>query len=108
MWCSASIPIRPLKTPIRRFCTIVGGVISPLLANIALDGMERLFGAETSAGTPIPPAKRKHPNTGISLIRYADDFVVTAPSREVLQTYVQPHIITFLTQGGLILSETKT
>jgi RNA-directed DNA polymerase len=85
-----------------------GGVISPLLANIALDGMERLFGAETSAGTPIPPAKRKHPNTGISLIRYADDFVVTAPSREVLETYVQPRITTFLTQRGLILSETKT
>ena len=85
-----------------------GGVISPLLANIALDGMERLFGAETPTGTPIPPAKRKRPNTGISLIRYADDFVVTAPSREVLETYVQPRITAFLTQRGLILSETKT
>jgi RNA-directed DNA polymerase len=85
-----------------------GGVISPLLANLALDGMERRFGAETSAGTPIPPAKRKHPHTGISLIRYADDFVVTAPSREVLETYVQPRITTVLTQRGLSLSETKT
>jgi len=27
-----------------------GGIISPLLANIALDGMERLFGAENSKG----------------------------------------------------------
>src|SRR5215212_3042625 len=85
-----------------------GGVISPLLANIALDGMERLFGAETPTGTPIPPAKRKRPNTGISLIRYADDFVLTAPSWEVLETYVQPRITAFLTQPGLILSDTKT
>ncbi len=50
-----------------------GGVISPLLANIALDGMERLFGSETAGGQHIPPAKRKGPNKGISVCRYADD-----------------------------------
>ncbi|MBP1464510.1 group II intron reverse transcriptase/maturase [Candidatus Chloroploca sp. M-50] len=85
-----------------------GGVISPLLANIALDGMERLFGAETPEGKLIPPAKRKHPNSGISLIRYADDFVVTAPTRAVLETYVQPRIVAFLSERGLTLSEAKT
>jgi RNA-directed DNA polymerase len=85
-----------------------GGVISPLLANIALDGMERLFGAETPEGSHIPPARRKHPNAGISLIRYADDFVVTAPTREVLETYAQPRIAAFLTERGLTLSEAKT
>jgi RNA-directed DNA polymerase len=85
-----------------------GGVISPLLANIALDGMERLYGAETQQGKPIPPAKRKQRNIGISLIRYADDFVVTAPTREVLETYVQPTIAAFLTERGLTLSEAKT
>jgi len=36
-----------------------GGVISPLLANIALDGMERLFGCKTPNGRPIPPSQRK-------------------------------------------------
>ena len=36
MSCSGSIPIRHLRTQIRRFCTIVGGVLSPLLANIYL------------------------------------------------------------------------
>jgi RNA-directed DNA polymerase len=85
-----------------------GGVISPLLANIALDGMERLFGSETPEGSPLPPARRKHPNTGISLIRYADDFVVTAPTREVLEAYVQPRITAFLAERGLTLSEAKT
>jgi hypothetical protein len=38
----------------------------------------------------------------------SDWYVVTAPSREVLETYVQPRITTFLAQRGLTLSETKT
>ena len=68
-----------------------GGIISPLLANIALDGMERLFGAErrTAARSPPPAAGS---NRGINLVRYADDFVVTVPSREVLEGYVIPRL----------------
>jgi RNA-directed DNA polymerase len=85
-----------------------GGVISPLLANIALDGMERLFGSETPAGQYVPPSRRKGENRGISLIRYADDFVVTAPSREVLVEYVVPRLTEFLAERGLTLSEAKT
>lgn len=84
-----------------------GGVISPLLANIALNGMERLFGAERN-GRPLPPAKRLGQNKGINLIRYADDFVVTAPSKEVLESYVLPTLGTFLKERGLELSEAKT
>jgi RNA-directed DNA polymerase len=85
-----------------------GGVISPLLANIALDGMERLFGCETPDGRPIPPAKRKGKSKGISLIRYADDFVVVAPTREALETYVIPRLKQFLAERGLALNEAKT
>ncbi len=50
-----------------------GGVISPLLANIALDGLQRLFEAQTPQGKPLAPAKKKGGNKGISLTRYADD-----------------------------------
>jgi RNA-directed DNA polymerase len=85
-----------------------GGVISPLLANVALDGLERLFGAERPDGRSISPGHRKSPNTGISLTRYADDFVVSAPSREVLEQYVRPRVEGFLRQRGLALSEAKT
>lgn len=85
-----------------------GGIISPLLANIALDGMERLFGAETPDGTPIQPTKRKQPNKGINLIRYADDYVVTALTREVLESYVIPKLTEFLQARGLTMSEAKT
>ena len=85
-----------------------GGVISPLLANVALDGMERLFDAEYADGRPKAPALHKGPNRGIAVIRYADDFVITAPTREVLETYARPRIEGFLKKRGLELSEAKT
>jgi RNA-directed DNA polymerase len=81
---------------------------SPLLANIALDAMERLFGCEDTNGNPLSPSWRKGRNRGISLIRYADDLVVTAPSREVLEQYVIPKLKAFLLDRGLQLSEAKT
>ena len=85
-----------------------GGVISPLLANVALDGMERLFDAEYADGRPKAPALRKGPNKGIAVIRYADDFVTTAPTREVLETYARPRREKFLQERGLAFSEAKT
>ena len=85
-----------------------GGVLSPLLANVALDGMERLFDAEYADGRPKAPAKSRGINKGIAVIRYADDFVTTAPDREVLETYARPRIEGFLKERGLVLSEAKT
>ena len=52
--------------------------------------MERLFGAERSDGRRIAPSLRKGSDRGINLIRYADDFVVIAPSKEVLENEVVP------------------
>lgn len=77
-----------------------GGPLSPLLANIALDGFERLFAAETSDGKPVKPSSRRGLNHKVSLIRYADDEVVTAPTREVLEQYVIPKVNGFLAERG--------
>jgi RNA-directed DNA polymerase len=85
-----------------------GGVASPLLANVVLDGLERLFGAETSDGQPINPSSRSGLHRKISLIRYADDLVTTAPTREVLEHYALPKIKAFLGQRGLQINEAKT
>lgn len=85
-----------------------GGIISPLLANIALDGLERLFEAEYSNGRPKPPSKKRGMNRGVHLIRYADDFVVFGPTREVAEQYLIPTIERFLAGRGLELSEAKT
>lgn len=85
-----------------------GGVISPLLANIALDGMERLFGCENQQGQAVLPSRRKGKDKGLQVVRYADDFVVSAPSKEVLQDYVIPKLQAFLKTQGLELNRAKT
>jgi RNA-directed DNA polymerase len=72
-----------------------GGVISPTLANIALNGLERVIKA--AAG------KRDK----VNIIRYADDFIVTGISCEVL-VRMKLVIESFLAERGLKLSEKKT
>jgi len=85
-----------------------GGTLSPLLANIALNGLERLFGAETDTGQYLSPSARQELNKGITLIRYADDFVVIAPTHEIIEEYVLPQLQEFLARWGLTLNTTKT
>lgn len=106
-WLKAGVMEGGRSTPTEAG-TPQGGVLSPLLANIALDGMERLFDGEASNGHPQRPSWKKGVNKGISLIRYADDIVAIAPSREVLEQHVRPRLETFLAHRGLHLSEGKT
>lgn len=79
-----------------------GGIISPVLANLALDGMEKLLAENFSAHILSAPANK------VNLIRYADDFVITGRSRELLETEVKPLIEQFLAERGLVLSQEKT
>jgi len=77
-----------------------GGVISPLLANIALDGMEEILKQH------FPEKKHKNFPTPI-LIRYADDFVIMHKEREVVEK-CQEIICKWLTEMGLELKPSKT
>ncbi|ABG49726.1 RNA-directed DNA polymerase [Trichodesmium erythraeum IMS101] len=80
-----------------------GGVISPLLANIALHGMEKCL--EDYAET-LPGTKRDN-QRALSLIRYADDFVILHKDIKVLlqaKTVIQE----WLNQVGLELKPEKT
>jgi RNA-directed DNA polymerase len=85
-----------------------GGIISPLLMNVALDGMERLFGCEDHDGNPVKAVTKKGMNRSVVLIRYADDFLVTAPSKEILEQHVLPKTEAFLAERGLTLNQEKT
>jgi RNA-directed DNA polymerase len=78
-----------------------GGIISPMLANMTLDGMERVLRQRFA---PSHPQCRKNK---VNLIRYADDFVVTGASKELLEE-ARSLIVDFLRQRGLTLSEEKT
>ncbi len=80
-----------------------GGIISPTLANLALDGLEKAleakFGAKDSK-------KGKRPQ--VNLVRYADDFVITGRSQELLANEVKPLVERFLAHRGLVLAPEKT
>ncbi len=56
-----------------------GGIISPVIANMALDGLEAAVYA--SVGT----SKLARSNAQLNVVRYADDFVVTGVSKDVLE-----------------------
>ncbi len=79
-----------------------GGIISPVLANLALDGLE----AELAKA--FPPHRRPDRNPKVHLVRYADDFVITGSTRELLETQVRPLVEAFLAERGLRLSPQKT
>jgi len=78
-----------------------GGIISPVLANMALDGLQKEL--ETLFTTVRQARAAK-----VNLVRYADDFIITGSSRELLENEVQPLVERFLATRGLVLSESKT
>lgn len=73
-----------------------GGIISPTILVLALSGLEEALKKATSAGDKV------------NMISYADDFVVTGVSKELLEQKVKPIVVTFLKERGLELSEQKT
>ena len=81
-----------------------GGIISPTLANWTLDGLERGLKAHIRALL----GSVKGPKAKVNIVRYADDFVVTGDSKELLETLAKPWIEQFLRERGLELSEAKT
>ncbi len=76
-----------------------GGIISPTLMNLTLDGLEKEIRQK------FPKWKPGHK---VNFIRYADDFVITAASREIIENQIRPIVLGFLEKRGLSLSEEKT
>jgi len=85
-----------------------GGIISPILANMTLDGIESI----------LIDKYHRHPKSGkinsdiaakykVNFVRYADDFIVTAKSKEIAEE-IKNLIENFLTDKGLELSNEKT
>jgi RNA-directed DNA polymerase len=74
-----------------------GGIISPVIATMALNGLE--------AAVKTTVARR---GACINVIRYADDFIITGATPEILMKEVKPVVKAFLGARGLYLSEEKT
>jgi len=81
-----------------------GGIISPTLANMTLDGLQTLlakkFRSRGISKNIIPPK--------VNFVRYADDFIITGISKEILEHEIMPLVKEFLSVRGLTLSEEKT
>ena len=73
-----------------------GGVISPTLMNMTLDGLEQAV---------LQAVPRRH---RVNVVRYADDLIVTGKSRRLLEKTVRPALDAFLGERGLQLSDEKT
>ena len=80
-----------------------GGIISPVLANMALDGLETVL--ESHFGKKNTKASYK---TKVNYVRYADDFIITGISQELLEDEVKPLVEAFMAERGLTLSQEKT
>lgn len=90
-----------------------GGLISPLLANIALDGLEEILSVQKGHiiySKIMSSGKRKPSKREVQkykFTRYADDFVVTSPKKEWLEE-VLPIIEEWLAKRGLELNKEKS
>jgi RNA-directed DNA polymerase len=79
-----------------------GAICSPVLANLALDGLEAKLRER------YPKATARSRRAKVNLARFADDFVITGSSKELLEIEVRPLVEQFLHERGLVLSPEKT
>ncbi len=82
-----------------------GGIASPVLANLALDGLQQQL--EDAFGRP-KQINGKRLNVKVNYIRYADDWLITGHTQEFLENEVKPMVAAFLQERGLKLSPEKT
>ena len=83
-----------------------GGIISPTLANMTLDSLQNLL--ETHFPWERVSGKSGWYCPKVRLVRYADDFIITGDTKEILEHSVKPLVADFLAERGLTLSEEKT
>ena len=73
-----------------------GGIISPKLATIALNGLEKAVKSVSKISDKV------------NVVIYADDFIITANSKELLENKIKPIVESFLKERNLELSYEKT
>jgi RNA-directed DNA polymerase len=100
-WLKAGFMEKHILNPTEQG-TPQGGIISPVLANLTLDGLEQAL------NDSIRPTTRRGRQAKVHLIRSADDFIITASSKELLADEIQPLVARFLQERGLELSLEKT
>lgn len=114
-WLKAGVMDAYANTPKQVLATTLGtpqgGVISPLLANIALHGLEEHLKNYVAS---IPEKPHEGANRGtiakkkaLGIVRYADDFVIVHRNKEILLKCIQ-ECKKWLAQMGLEINEEKS
>ena len=94
-WLKAGYVENGITYPTRKG-TPQGGIISPTLSNMTLDGLEE------AVYCAVPRRSR------VNFVRYADDFIITGKSKRLLENQIKPAVEGFLVERGLTLSQEKT
>ncbi|WP_019849841.1 group II intron reverse transcriptase/maturase [Desulfitobacterium sp. PCE1] len=84
-----------------------GGAISSLYANMTLDGLEQLIQDKYHRNSKGNIENHYRAKTKVNLVRYADDFIITANTKEIAEE-LKEMVSQFLKVRGLTLSEEKT
>ncbi|MHB1455154.1 MAG: group II intron reverse transcriptase/maturase [Saccharofermentanales bacterium] len=84
-----------------------GGAISSLYANMTLDGLEKLIQDKYHRNSKGKIENHYRAKTKVNLVRYADDFIITANTKEIAEE-LKDGVSRFLESRGLTLSEEKT
>lgn len=84
-----------------------GGVISPTYANMVLDGMEPMILNVYWRSKVKKTFGVKYNSHKVHMVRFADDFIVTASDKETLEA-IKQMLESFLRERGLTLSMEKT
>jgi RNA-directed DNA polymerase len=88
-----------------------GGILSPLLANVALSVLDEHFAKAWRANSSSTYQRTKRRRAGLAnyrIVRYADDFVVLVAGTKAHAEAVREDVAAVLAPMGLRLSEAKT
>lgn len=90
------------------------GIISPILANFTLNGLQKVVRealwplTKSKDGKISIPSQKTTIPSYLQVIRYADDFVITSRNKYILNELVIPKVKEFLALRGLEISTEKT
>jgi len=95
-----------------------GGIISPVISNFVLDGLENCVRGSIAEITSSKNLVKEYygqksgikvvKRFNIQFVRYADDFLVTCRSMHIAKNFIKPAIVKFLAERGIGLSEDKS
>lgn len=88
-----------------RIVTQQESVLSPVLCNVALNGLEEM--RKVKAKELCKPILGYRGNSKVHVVKYADDFIIVGPSKKMLKV-LRPYIEIFLAERGLEIFKAKS